>query len=271
MPRLSVITGAYNALSVFSFQESVKSILEQDYTDLEFIICEDGSTDGTYEALLELGEKDKRIKLIRNGKNEGLAYSLNRCIEIAEGEYIARHDLDDVSCKERFTKQIEFLDTHPEYALVGTARKLFDKNGVWDEEYMPSEVKKTDFLFSSPYVHGSVMFRRETLLNAGGYKVEKATRRTEDYDLFMRIATFADGANLDEPLYLFLEDKDAVARRKYRYRIDEAKVRYRGFKALGLMPRGLLYVIKPLIVGLIPSFLREGLRKRRRKRNNKQS
>ena len=267
MPRLSVITGAYNAASVLTFEKSVRSILNQDFSDFEFIICEDGSTDDTYAVLREYAREDERIKLLMNEENSGLAYSLNKCLEVASGEYIARHDLDDVSCKDRFTKQVEFLDTHKEYALVGTGRYLFDQNGVWDEEYMPKEVKKTDFLFSSPYIHGSVMFRREALLKAGGYRVEKATRRTEDYDLFMRIATFAEGANLEEPLYYFLEDKDAVARRKYRYRIDEAKVRYRGFKALGLMPKGLLYVIKPLIVGLVPACIRERLRKNRRRKN----
>ncbi len=267
MPRLSIITGAYNAASVFSFEKSMRSILNQDFCDFEFIICEDGSTDDTYAVLLEYAREDRRIKLLRNEENRGLAYSLNHCLEAASGEYIARHDLDDVSCKDRFTKQIEFLDTHGEYALLGTGRYLFDENGVWDEEYMPEEVKKEDFLFASPYIHGSVMFRREALKEAGGYRVEKATRRTEDYDLFMRIATFAKGANLKEPLYCFLEDKNAVARRKYRYRIDEAKVRHRGFKALGLMPKGLLYVIKPLIVGLIPACVRERLRKNRRRKN----
>lgn len=267
MPRLSIITGAYNAASVFTFERSVRSILSQIFSDFEFIICEDGSTDDTYAVLLEYAREDKRIKVLKNDENCGLAYSLNKCLEVATGEYIARHDLDDISCKDRFTKQIDFLDTHGGVALVGTGRYLFDEKGVWDEEYMPKVVKKSDFLFASPYVHGSVMFRRETLLKAGGYRVEKITRRTEDYDLFMRIATFADGANIEEPLYHFLEDENAVARRKYRYRIDEAKVRYRGFKSLGLMPKGIFYVIKPLIVGLIPSGIREKLRKNRRAKN----
>jgi glycosyltransferase EpsE len=101
---------------------------------------------------------------------------------------------------------------------------------------------------------------------AGGYTVSKATRRTEDYELFMRIQLFARGENLSEPLYHFLEDQRALKRRKYRYRIDEAKVRYRGFKSLGLLPKGIFYVIKPLIVGLIPSFILKRLRKERRKR-----
>ena len=188
MPRLSIITGAYNAASVFTFEKSVRSILSQDFSDFEFIICEDGSTDDTYAVLLEYARKDERIKVLKNDENKGLAYSLNKCLEVATGEYIARHDLDDISCKDRFTKQIEFLDTHEGVALVGTGRYLFDEKGVWDEEYMPREVKKENFLFASPYIHGSVMFRRETLLKAGGYRVEKITRRTEDYDLFMRIA-----------------------------------------------------------------------------------
>lgn len=264
MPILSVITGAYNATRCPHFEKSVTSILEQSFSDFEFIICDDGSTDETYERLLQFAKKDGRIKLLKNEKNEGLASTLNKCLSVATGTYVARHDCDDYSAKERFEKQIAYLEAHPEVDLLGSAAHLFDETGVWGLESFPRRVKNEDFLFTSPYKHGAVMFRKEALMKAQGYRVVKETRRTEDYDLFMRMQAFCKGENLPEALYYFCEDAAAKSRRKYRYRIDEAKIRAKGFKALGLMPKALPYVVKPLIVGLIPSALLSRMQNKRR-------
>lgn len=253
MPRISVISGAYNIGCCGSLDKSIASVLNQTFSDFEFIICDDGSTDDTRELLAEFSKKDSRIKLLKNDKNLGLAASLNRCLEISRGEYIARHDCDDYNDLCRFEKQTDFLKANPDISVLGTNTLLFDENGVWGNEKFPEFVKNKDFLFTSPYKHGSVMFRREALEKAGGYRVAKETYRTEDYDLFMRMQTFCKGANLQENLYYFCEDKAAQKRRKYRYRVDEARVRYRGFRNLGLLPMGFPYVIKPLVVGLIPS------------------
>lgn len=264
MPTLSVITGAYNAAGCPHFQKSIASILEQSFSDFEFIICDDGSTDDTYERLKQFASADPRIKLLKNEKNMGLAATLNKCLKIARGKYIARHDCDDYSVTDRFEKQIEYLESVPEVSILGTAAHLFDESGIWGLESFPRYVSNRDFLFTSPYKHGSVMFRREALLKANGYRVAKETRRTEDYDLFMRMQTFCKGENLPEPLYCFCEDATTRKRRKYRYRIDEARVRARGFRSLGLMPKAFPYVVKPLAVGLIPARLLSRLQERRR-------
>ena len=255
MPKISIICAAYNACSCYSFEKSISSILTQTFKEFEFIICDDGSTDGTWDSLVRFSESDNRIRLIRNEKNLGLAASLNKCLEISEGEYIARHDCDDYAAPDRLEKQISYLEEHPEISILGTFAYLFDEGGIWGKITFPTEVTKKDFLFSSPHQHGSVLFRRDALMRAGGYRVAKETRRCEDYDLFMRMHLFAKSANLNEYLYYFCEDKNTLKRRKYRYRIDEMKVRFKGFKMLGLMPRAFFYAIKPLIVGLIPSRL----------------
>ena len=98
------------------------------------------------------------------------------------------------------------------------------------------------------------MFRRESLEKVQGYREGRVTRRTEDYDLFMRLyAVGIVGYNIQQPLLRYTVNVDAMAKKSlYRYRIDEARVRYKGFKMLGLLPKGLPYVIRPLIVGLIP-------------------
>ena len=265
MPRLSVISGAYNLAHTAQFKKSIESVLTQSFSDFEFIICDDGSTDRTFEILKEYAKKDSRIKLLKNEKNLTLAPTLNRCIKESEGEYIARHDLDDLSERERFEKQLCYLDSHPKTAILGTAAYLFDERGVFGREHPPKKVEKKDFLFNNPYKHGSVILRRTALARAGGYCEAKWATRNEDYELFMKIHGFADGANLEDALYGFCEDRLAKRRRKYRYRINEAIVRARGFRLLGLMPRALPYVIKPLIVGLIPSPLLSELQSKRRK------
>ncbi len=268
MPVLSVITGAYNVASCPHFSKSISSVLEQSFSDFEFIICDDGSTDNTEQLLLDFAKRDKRIILLKNEKNLGLAEALNKCLSVACGEYIARHDCDDYNDPERFKKQIEYLEANPDVSILGTGAYLFDETGVWGKDIMPATVKNEDFLFTSPYKHGSVMFRRASLLEMGGYNTDKKVLRNEDYELFMRMQTKFRGENLDTPLYYFCEDKEAKHRRKYRYRINEARVRFGGFKSLGLMPRALPYVIKPLVVGLIPTKILSKMQYKRRKKNN---
>lgn len=268
-PKVSVIAGAYNVADIRILDKSIRSVLDQTFTDFEFILCDDGSSDGTYEILKRYADRDNRIKLIRNEENLGLVKTLNRCLEISSGTYVARHDCDDYNDLTRFEKQVAYLDEHTDITVLGTASYLFDEDGVWDKEIMPRKVENRDFLFNNPYKHGSIMMRREALQNVGGYRIAPETVRNEDYDLFMRMQTLGHGENLEEPLYYFCEDKAARGRRKYRYRINEAKVRMRGFKALGLMPGGFPYVIKPLIVGLIPAFILTRLQNRRRKKKNK--
>ncbi len=267
MPLLSVICGAYNIASEPVAEKSIESLLAQSFRDFEIIICNDGSTDATDELLRRYAKQDSRIRIIKNEKNQGLAYSLNRCLSLANGSYIARHDFDDISLNTRFEKQIYYLEEHGDIDILGVAVALFDENGIFDEEYFPALVRAEDFLYTSPYKHGTVIFKKDSLISAGGYRVAPETVRTEDYELFMRMCAMGyKGANLMEILYLFKEDTAAKSRRKYKYRIDEAWVRARGFFSLGLIPRGIPYIIKPLIVGLMPRALVAHVQKKRREK-----
>lgn len=262
MPRVSVIMGIYNSNNEEMIRSAIDSILNQTFKDFEFIICDDGSTDGTYELVKRLTEHDDRVVLIQNEKNSGLAYSLNHCLSIAKGEYIARMDADDISLPERLEKEVAFLDNNKEFAIVGCNVKFFNSNGIWGKRCLPEFPKKASFLFTSPFVHPSILVRAEVMTALCGYRVAKETLRTEDYDLFMRMYSKGyKGYNLQTELYCFREDKNAYKRRAYKYRLDEAKVRYKGFKSLGLMPKAIPYVIKPLIVGLLPQKFLSVLRK----------
>lgn len=268
MCKISIIMGIYKMINKKAIVKlAINSILSQTYKDFEFIICDDGSNDGTYEMVQNLTRKDSRVILIKNDKNMGLAYSLNHCLSIAKGKYIARMDADDISMPNRLEKQINFLNEHLEYAMVGCNLLFINDSGIWGKRILAEKPTKKSFLFTSPFCHPAIVMRKEVLDKVNNYKVEKITRRAEDYDLFMRIyANGYKGYNMQEFLYQFREDDDAFKRRAYKYRLDEVQVRYRGFKALGLMPKGFLYVIKPLIVGLIPQKVLVKLRKMRQEK-----
>lgn len=253
MPKVSVIMGIYNTNNREMVKEAIDSILNQTFKDFEFIICDDGSTDNTYEVVKELIQDDDRCVLIRNEFNQGLAQTLNNCLAISKGEYIARMDADDISIETRLEDEVNFLDNHSDYVLVGGNCKLFDNQGVYGIKKLVEKPQRTDLLFGPPFIHPSIMIRKKTLNNLHGYRACKETLRAEDYDLWMRLyASGEKGYNLQKAIYLFREDKNAFKRRKYKFRIDEAKVRYKGFKSLDLLPIGYIYILKPLLVGLIP-------------------
>ncbi|MCH5325186.1 MAG: glycosyltransferase [Eubacterium sp.] len=256
MPLISVIMGVYNS-NPDMLKKSVESLLNQTLGDFELIICDDNSETVSFDFL----PNDERIKIISSGKNKGLARSLNLCLEQARGKYIARQDDDDWSVPERFEKQAAFLDSRPDIDFVGSDCALFDSDGeIHGVRQMPAEVDKKDFLFNSPFIHGSVMFRREILENCR-YRTVGRTKKYEDYDLFMRLyANGCKAANINEQLYYFYYDTK-LRSVSFKMRVDEYKVRMNGFKKLGLLPKGFFHAVKPLILGLMPGRLQMRLKK----------
>ena len=212
---------------------AVGSVLSQSVSDIELIICDDGSENGIGKTLDSI--KDSRVKLISFKENKGLAAALNACIDVASGKYIARQDDDDISLPGRFEKQTEYLENHSDIDFIGTNCELYSSGeGVYGERIMPKAVDKRSFLFNSPFIHGSMMFRRE-VFDKERYRTLGKNRKYEDYDLFMRLC--ADGfksANLPEKLYRFHYDK-STRRVSFSMRCDEFKVRTEGFKRLGVM------------------------------------
>lgn len=250
--KVSVIMGIYNCEK--TLKESLDSLLNQSYQSFEIILCEDGSNDHTLQIAKDYAEDyPQKIRLIQNETNKGLAYSLNRCIDSSKGEYIARMDGDDIAYENRLEKQMNYLESHPGCALVGSHVFLFNDNGIWGVRKSKADPLKKDFLFSSQFIHPTIIIKKAILNQVGNYTVSKATLRAEDYDLFMRLyAAGFTGHNLQDILLYYREDETTFKRRAYKYRLDEAKVRYNGFNKMKLMPLGYLYVLKPLIVGLIP-------------------
>lgn len=253
--RVSIIMGVYNVEN--TIERAIDSILKQTYKDWIFIICDDGSSDNTISILKQYKIRfPEKFKIIRNKKNRGLTYSLNHCLKYVSTEYIARMDADDVSLPERLKTQVEFLDENKEYAFVGSAIERFDENGVWKKCYLvEGSPSKNVFLFSSGFVHPTIMIRKSALDSVHNYNDKWYTNRCEDYDLWMRLyAQGYKGYNINTILFQYYEGKDSFPKRKYRYRICESVMRAKGYAALGLYPKGGVYVLKPLIVGAFPSF-----------------
>ncbi len=251
---MSVIMGVYNQKNEKILSDAIASILNQTYTNLEFIIWDDGSDEDAAILLKKLCSSDERVKIAGREKNRGLAFSLNECIKLAGGEFIARMDSDDISMPKRIEKQVEFLENHPEYGWCGCGAELFDENGTWGERMMPAVPTIRDYLRYSPFVHPSVMFRAELFDEQRGYLVADETLRCEDYEIFMNLTERGiQGANLDEILFCYRETRDSYKKRKVKYRMNEALLRYRNYKKMGILfPFGWVCVLRPVFACLIP-------------------
>ncbi len=263
MPKISVIMGAYNCAD--TIEKSIESIQAQTVTDWEMIICDDGSTDNTAEIVDGCAKSDGRIILIQNESNRGLSYCLNRCIELAKGEFCARMDGDDLCDPLRFEKQVQFLVDNPEYGLVSTTMKRFDENGEYSVPATgePYEATKKDFIKGSPFCHAPAMIRTESYKRVNGYRDIPKTRGVEDYDIWFRMyAAGIKGCVLQEPLYSMFDGRGAAKRRSYKRRMNEAWVRKEGYKMLKIPFFSRIYILKPLLLGLIPQWLYRKLRKK---------
>ena len=267
MPRISVIMGVYNCED--TLEEAVESIVKQTVPDWEFIICDDGSSDGTYHIAekFQSAYPDK-IFLLKNDCNMGLNNTLNRCLKAARGRYIARMDGDDICVPERFEKELVVLENEPEIAIVSSDMSYFDETGVWGRISHPEYPKPGDFLHETPFCHAPCMVRKEAFDKVGGYSEGKYLLRVEDYHLWIKMykAGFR-GKNIHEPLYLMRDDRAAYSRRKFRYRINEAYVKALAVKELNLPAIGYIYVLRPIIVGLLPNVLYNRLHRKKLKAN----
>ena len=214
MPRVSVLMSVYNGECYL--RDAVDSILSQTFTDFEFIIVDDGSTDGTVQILDSYS--DPRIVRINNEKNLGLAASLNIGIDRAQGEYIARMDADDVSLPTRLLEQIRYLEKVNTVGVLGTPVVFIDEDGVRiaESEQPPDHNRSVwTLIFGNPFIHPTIMARRILLTQVGGYRLNGPA---QDRELWIRLIRNTRYANLCDPLLLYRLHPNSVTslRRKAR-------------------------------------------------------
>ncbi|MBD2526703.1 glycosyltransferase [Nostoc sp. FACHB-133] len=187
-PKVSVVMSVYNGSNYL--KESVESILNQTFSDFEFIIVEDCSTDNSGEIIREYAAQDQRIVIINNEENIGLTKSLNKGLKIAKGTYIARQDADDVALAKRFEKQVEILDRHPDTVLVSCNMEIINPEGKKETETQsvcdPKWVSWYLMFYNHVDGHSQVMFRLKPVLRLGGYC--ETRRYSQDYELWCRLS-----------------------------------------------------------------------------------
>ena len=200
-PHVSVLMTVYNGEKFL--KDAVESILNQTYSNFEFVIVDDNSTDGTFHILEQYSKRDKRINLIRNSDRIGFIRSLNKGLSVAQGEYIARMDADDVSLPNRLELQLKFLEDHPEIGLCGTWIKVItEKRGHYFIKNPTSPfLIRWRLLFNDCIVHPSVMIHKKLLDQEGGYATEALY--AEDYDLWIRLNKKTLFSNISDILYLY--------------------------------------------------------------------
>lgn len=231
--KISVIMACYNCEA--TLPKAVDSILAQTYTNWVMICCDDGSTDGTYEILSDYKDRyPDRFVLIQNEENRKLAYSLNRCLERVETEYVARQDADDESFPERFEKQIAFLRQHPDRILCGT-KILFinDFSGKTHVSKVEEEPNAYTLHHHTPFNHATILCRKEMYELLGGYTDRASTVRCEDKDLWYRFFLQGlRGSNLKEPLYQLHENEELISRNTASSRWNDFVTDLHGYRLL---------------------------------------
>jgi glycosyltransferase involved in cell wall biosynthesis len=194
-------------------EDAINSILQQTYANFELIIVNDASTDATPEILQKFD--DCRIRVLTNSENLGLTKSLNRGIGAARGRYIARMDADDLSLPHRLERQWQFLEEHPDFALVGSSYYQIDENGhilslirvLTADSDLRAGLRQQNW-----FGHGSVMMRRKAVQQMNGY--DEQFTYAQDYDLWLRLSEHFEVANLEEPLYCWRASSSCISRSK---------------------------------------------------------
>lgn len=248
-----------------TLEEAIDSLYAQTYKNFKLILCDDGSTDNTYQIAKEYELKHDNIILLRNQKNIKLAASLNRCLKYVDTEYVARMDGDDISLPKRFEKQIAFLDQHPEYAIVSNPMIHFDEFGDWGlgkAEPMPS---KQSFKNGPPHPHAPCMIRSAVIKEVNGYTVHKYLNRGQDYYLWYKIYKAGyKGYNLQIPLYKMRDGIEAMDRRTLKSRYYAFRIKLKVLSDLNVR-NPYPYAILSLLKGFVPSVIMNKLRKKRMK------
>jgi glycosyltransferase involved in cell wall biosynthesis len=196
---ISIIMPVFNGEKYL--EHAIDSILSQTYTNFEFIIVDDKSTDSSPKIIKSF--TDKRIKIIKNKINSGVAFSLNRALKIAKGKYIARMDADDISYPTRIEKQVKFLDKNPNVIAVGCQVKIIgDNDQITGTRHYPLDPKTChDYLMlTSPIQHPTLMARAKAYKKIG-YTSEYKT--AEDWDLYFKFLNYGQLSNINQYLYSY--------------------------------------------------------------------
>lgn len=237
LAKISVLMSVYNMAAYI--EEAICSILTQTYSDFELLIIDDGSTDGTLDIIRKFD--DTRIKVIAHSVNLGLITSLNQGIECCTGEYIARMDGDDIALRHRFERQVEFMDTHPDYGVCGSQVYMLGLDRVTTKPINHEEIRCWQ-LFHCTIVHPTVMIRRSVLMNHGIRYQDYP--HAEDYEIWNRLAAVTHLFNLPEVLLMYRQHPDQISNIHPQVQLVQSeRIRRDQLRLLGIDPTAEEYQI----------------------------
>ncbi|MFP4055220.1 MAG: glycosyltransferase family 2 protein [Phycisphaerae bacterium] len=205
-PLVSVVMPTHNDEAFI--RPAVESILRQSFTDFEFIIVDDGSTDSTPAILAEYAVADPRIRVLTNETNLGIVGALNRGLDAAGGKYIARMDGDDISTPERFARQVEVMEAEPDVIALSGAMRYIDADGEDLGVYRQATPDRS-ILSASPMLHATCMLRREPM-DAHRVRYRERFRCAEDYCLWLELNRCGRLSAIDEVVYLCRMNRGSI-------------------------------------------------------------
>jgi glycosyltransferase involved in cell wall biosynthesis len=253
-PAVTVLMSVYNGLPYLD--QAVESILVQTFSNFEFLIIDDGSTDGSREVLKTWADRDERIRLVLHSKNRGLGYSLHEGVKKAQGNWIARMDDDDIALPDRLERQISYLSENPDVDILsGWAIDCDgDGNPLRLRQVPISHDEIVRLIWTIPIVHPAVIFRRSAILDAGSYS--STLRRRQDYDLWFRcVEAGLRFANLPEPLIYYRFTDDYYEKNDLDTAVDQVRIGWRGCRRIGADPIAYIGIFAPLVRALLPRSL----------------
>ena len=221
---------------------AILSILNQDFEDFELLIIDDGSIDASMEVANSFN--DPRIRIEPNGKNLGLITSLNRGLDLAKGEYVARMDADDIAFPKRLSTQVAFMESHPDIGLCGTWYERESSEGtVAMKPPVDDQLIRFFLIFDTVFTHSTILLRRSFFENHH-LRYDPAYIYAEDFDLWTRCALHMRLANIPEVLLLYQDHADNTSNRHKKEQVFTAdKVRCRYLETLELQPTANEYQI----------------------------
>lgn len=255
-PEVTVLMSVYNDKKYLN--SCINSILNQTFTNFEFIIIDDASDDGSYEILKSYAEKDNRIKLMQNEVNKGLSYNLSEGISLAATPWIARMDADDISYEKRLHVQMQYVRDNPEVDVVGSYVIDIDEEGNEIElrKVPTSHEKIANLIWTCPFIHPTVLFKKESIINAGSYN--RGLRRRQDYDLWFRChEKNLRFHNIDQPLLYYRSTDDYYKKNDVKVQLQQVKMGFAGAKRVKASPIAYIGIVISFLKGILPYKIRK--------------
>ena len=251
-PKISVIMSVHNQHDYV--RQSIISILNQTFTNFEFIIIDDASTDATSGIIKKF--TDPKIKFITNSLRQGLAQSLNLAIRGSRGEFIARMDADDLSHPNRLKVQFEFLKSHPSIAACGTAANLINIAGKKiSQKHYPQTITRSILMRFNPLIHPSVMIRKSTLPSP---PYDPSFNGAEDYNLWLHLVSKYKLVNLNQVLLDYRINPQGVSWRSLKNtELQAIKARFKALSEYNYPFWQVIFLVKPIFSYLIPAWVKK--------------